>query len=101
MQGTQIACRSIRIDGVRDSSVSNQIIGDVDVAARGFGIGTKVLRLIHKRLGNLALDSRQADIEARAQEIAAVHQMQIYARFREGFDTVDLKAAKLLLSDIG
>jgi len=26
---------------------------------------------------------------------------EIYARFREGFDTVDLKAAKLLLSDIG
>jgi hypothetical protein len=41
---------------------------DIDVAARGLGRWTSLVRGVHQRMGNFALQARQANIEASPQK---------------------------------
>ena len=57
---------------------SDQVDRDVDVAARGFRVRTKLVRLIDQGLRDLMLDTRQTDIEAGTQKVAAVCEVQVH-----------------------
>src|SRR5215207_340864 len=50
----------------------------VDVAASCLGIGADPIRFLDDGLSDLALGTRQADVEASAEEVPAVHQAQIH-----------------------
>jgi len=43
----------------------DQFSHDVDVAPCGLGIRTRLVRAVHQGLGDFALQTRQADVEAR------------------------------------
>src|SRR4030088_1453978 len=62
----------------RGRSESNQVDGNIDVAARRLGIWAKLVRFVHQFPRDGAVDVRQADVEAGAQGIRAVRQMQIH-----------------------
>src|SRR5580698_912841 len=57
---------------------SDQVDRNVDVAACGFRVGANLVRFVHQGLGDVALDTGQADVEASAEEVAAVRQIQVH-----------------------
>ena len=57
---------------------SDQVDRDIDVAARGFRVRTYPLPSLGQCLGGLLLDTWQADVEANAQEVAVVSQVEVY-----------------------
>src|SRR5215470_6986753 len=56
---------------------SDQIDGDVDVAAGGFGIRTNLMSFIQQGLSDVARDAGHADVEASTEEVAAFAQIQV------------------------
>ena len=56
---------------VKKMPALDQVDRDVDVAPRGFGIGTGLVRRVHQGLGGFVLQTRQADVEASPEEIIA------------------------------
>jgi len=55
-----------------------QVDRNLAVSASGFGIGTNLVGFIDQGLRDFALDTSQADVEASTEEVAALHQVQIY-----------------------
>src|SRR6185503_10268930 len=56
----------------------DQANGDIDVPACCFGIGTRLLRTIQNRLGDLAIQTRQADVKASAERVTVVTRAEIH-----------------------
>ena len=63
---------------VSAAALLNQVDRNVDVAAGGFGVRTNLVRFVDQSLGDFALDARQADVEASAEEVAAVREVQVH-----------------------
>src|SRR5262245_2915054 len=61
-------------------SVSDQLDGDGDIAANGLGIRARLVRGVDNSLRDLAIQVRQADIEAPPQEVATVRGAKIDLR---------------------
>jgi hypothetical protein len=65
------------------------VIVNVDVAARGFGIRTGLVRAIHQPPGNVAIQTRQANVEASLERVASVEtqvHFGIYGRIGRELD---------------
>src|SRR3954451_16316495 len=62
----------------RDWCGSDQVDRDVGVAARGFGVRTDLVRVIEQGLRDVARDTRQTDVEAGAEDVAAVQQVEVH-----------------------
>src|ERR1700722_63912 len=56
----------------------NQVEQDVDIALRRFGVWAKPFRFFNERLGNAAVQVRQADIELSTQGVLSVCKMQVH-----------------------
>src|SRR3546814_956072 len=61
----------------RGRSGSDQVDGHFDVAAGCFGVRAGPVRFVDQVLCDAALETRKADVEAGAQKVAVVAQVQI------------------------
>ena len=68
----EMACRSTRAGQLRDGSGSDHVDDHVDVAAYRFGIRARLVRCVRQGLGDAALQTRHADVEASSEEMSAV-----------------------------
>jgi hypothetical protein len=50
----------------------DEIDYDVDIAAYGFGVRTRLVRGVHERLGGVVFHARQADVQTSLKEVVAV-----------------------------
>src|SRR3546814_15314530 len=62
----------------RGRSGSDQVDDHFDVAAGCFGVRAGPVRFVDQVLRDAALEARKADVEAGAQKVAVVAQVQIY-----------------------
>ncbi len=63
---------------VRGRSGSDQVDRNIDVAAGGFGVRARLVRGIHQGLGDVALQTGQADVETSLKEVSVPGLAQIY-----------------------
>jgi hypothetical protein len=63
-RGRSVGSKTGTLECGRPFSSLDQVDRNVDVAARCLGIGTGLIRFLHERLGDFAIDARQVDIEA-------------------------------------
>jgi hypothetical protein len=63
---------------VRDDSGSDQVDRDVDVVPRGFGIRTNLVRGVHQGAGDVALQTRQADVVVSSEGVSTVSDAQVH-----------------------
>ena len=64
-----------------DWSGSHHVDRDVDVPPCGLGIGTRLVRGVHQGLGDFALHTRRADVEASLEEVLAAGVAQVHFGF--------------------
>jgi hypothetical protein len=77
------------------SIASNQLVGDIDVAARRLGIRAELLRLPHEVLCDCSIDTGNADRKARAKEgVIAVGAVQMDFGVDRGFAEHDFALAR-------
>ena len=57
---------------------SNQVEDGVDIATRSLRVRTELFCLLHQLLGNVALDTWQADVKTGAEKITGVCQVQVH-----------------------
>src|SRR6202161_4862432 len=72
-----VACSKLSRVSSFEIDRSDQVDRNVDVAACGFRVGANLVRFVHEGLGDVALDTGQADVEASAEEVAAVRDGQV------------------------
>src|ERR1700686_1094285 len=56
----------------------DQVSHNADVVPCGFGIRTRLVRTVHQGLGDFALQTRRADVEASLEEVSAASCAQVH-----------------------
>src|SRR5580693_3514347 len=67
-----------KIFGNSHRSGFDQVSHNADVASGGFSIRTSFMRAVHQGLGDFALQTRQADVEASLEEVSAASCAQVH-----------------------